>query len=338
MLRIEASYFLFASVAIAGVLQAVAAYYRLVGLSLIRDIERPLLGYLLGAALITGAFLWLFSTQDGIFIPGPAGAQFMLLFSIASICALGITLLLSTAIHRASSQHRRKGHSFDRQQVSFEWGQGMLYVPQSQSPPWPAICIVSNPEGGCDALGGLTSQMASNGFAALVVDLNTNRYPEVLTLLPMAISYLSNRGDVDQGCIGAMGIDLGGDLAICAAVSDERLKAVVALAPLFEEESAQPGLGLLREMTYLEAIRWSRFLDGGKLLAKLATVNCVKKLDARPLLIIYGKEDGLVSVEKVRRALGEKGELKLVQGERHMTLSNSPMVASMAAHWFKGKV
>lgn len=336
-MNIYVSYFLFASVAIVGVLQVMAARHRLVGLSLVREARKPLLGYLLGAVLIMGAFLWFFTTQEGIFAPGPAGAQFLLLFAAAFICALVNTLLLSTAIHRPSLQHRGESHFFHRQRVSLEWGQGTLYIPTGQSPPWPAVCIASSPGGG-HFLQGLASKMASDGLVVLVVDLDVNRYPEVLTLLPIAISYLSDKDEVDPERIGAMGVDVGADLAIRAAASDERIKAVAVLAPLLGEENARPGLRLLREMPYLQAMRWSRFLDGGKLLASLETANYVRELSAPPLFVVYGEEDGLVPVKRVHQVFGGAGELRLVRGERHTTLASSPAVSSMVARWFNEKL
>ncbi len=335
MLNIEASYFIFAFVAVVGVLQVMAARHKLRGLSFIRDMRKPLPGYLLGAVLIVGTFGWFFSTQKGIFIPGPAGAQFLFLFSTASLCALVATLLLSTLIHH-SPPLRGRGRSLRCQRVSFEGGQGELYTPPHRSPPWPAVCIVPSPVGG--GWERIAADLAESGFVVLVAELSVSRYPEILTLLPEAVSYLSARDGVDHERIGAIGLDLGGDLTICAVTSDKRIKAAIALAPLIEEESARPGLRLLREMSYLQAVRWFRFLDGGGLLARLKSKQHAEKIGPQPFLAVYGEEDGLVSLARARQALGAAGELKFVGGEGHTSLFTSPTVASMVVQWFKEKL
>lgn len=338
MLSIEASYFIFASAAIVGVLQVMAARYRLIGLSLIRDVRKPLLGYLLGAVLIIGAFLWFFSTQEEIFIPGPAGAELTSLFAAALVCALASTLFLSALMHRPrkpSTSPLEGQPRFHCEGVSFGRGQGVLYIPTDQTMPWAAVCVLPGPEGGCDSLGEIAATLAESGFVVLAVDMSVNRYPEVLALLPAAVSYLSTRGGVDPQRIGAMGADLGADLAIRAVGSDKRIKAVIALAPLLEEASATPGLRLLGEMTYPQARCWSRFLDGGKLLAKLETASYARKLSPRPLLIVYGEDDGLIPLERVRKALGDAGELRLVKGEGHINLPSSAVAAPIVSKWFR---
>ena len=371
MLSIEASYFIFAFVAIMGTLQAIAAHQRLVGLSLIGDRmisplaalpkaakasdgerayqRRPLPGlrpedfaelslgaqpegYLLGLGLVGGAFLWFFATKEEIFIPGPAGAQFTLLFGAALICALGSTLLFSAAIHRPI-EHQQPCSC---QEVSFQGGQGVLYIPEGEGP-YPAVCVLPSPGLGSDPLQGIATSLAREGIVVLVADLNLHRYPEILSLLPAAISYLASRVEVDPRRIGVIGVDLGADLALRAA-TDERVKALAALAPLVEEASARPGLRLLREMTYLQAMHWSRLLDGGRILARLETASYAEKIGPRPLLLLYGEEDGLVSLEKAHQTLGRAGEFKLVKGERHMTLPHSPVVASLLTQWFKERL
>lgn len=203
--------------------------------------------------------------------------------------------------------------------------------------PYPAVCALPSPGAGSDPLQGIATSLAREGLVVLVADLSVHRYPEILSLLPAAISYLASRGEVDPRRIGVMGVDLGADLALRAA-TNERIKTLATLAPLVEEASARPGLRLLKEMTYLQAMRWSRLLDEGRILAKLETTNYAEKIGPRPLLVLYGEEDGLVSLEKARQALGRAGEFKLVKGERHMTLPHSPVVASLLTQWFKERL
>ncbi|MFQ6057836.1 MAG: alpha/beta hydrolase family protein [Anaerolineae bacterium] len=381
------SYFLFAFLAVLGTLQLVAARHKLIGLSLIGGRRGAIWGYLLGAALLGGAFGWFFTTRwEDIFRPGLAGSELFVLFALASVGAVGFTLLLASLLYRPSVELKpchahaagastARATAFERralgttasacevasarspiakagvrlvpaasacEEVSFGQGQGMLYLPQDQRGPGPAICAVFSPESGPYALGLLAGALAREGFVVLAIGLGGQpRYPEVLALLPAAQALLARREEVDEDRLGVLGFDLGADLALRAASSDERVKAVVALAPLLQEASLRPGLSLLREMPYGQAIRWARHRARGEVLRELNPLGYTSKLAGRPLLVIYGQDDGLVPPERARRALAESGasaEVRVVPGERHLTLAHSPEVAHMVARWFKERI
>lgn len=332
------SYFLFAVLAVLGTLQWVAARYRLIGLALIRGRRRTMWGYLLGIALVGGAFGWFFTAQrEAIFRPGLAGAELFTLFAPASLGALALTLLLSTLLQRFPA--RTPPDLLRAQEVAFGPGRGMLYLPESKEGPGPAICAVFSAEDEGDAPGLLASALTREGFVVLAFDLGSQpRYPEVLALLPAAQHTLAQREEVDGNRLGVLGFDLGADLALRAASSDERIKAVVALAPLLEAASLQPGLGLLREMSYGQAIRWARHPTRREMLLKLNPLGYMPQLEGRPLLVVCGEEDGLIPPQRTQQALAESNataELRVVPGERHLTLARSPRVARLVARWFK---
>jgi hypothetical protein len=81
----------------------VAARRQLIGLSLWGS-RNPAPGYLLGAVLTAGGFVWFLTTTPGIFSPGLAGSELAVLFGAAGICALALTLIASSALH--GFQHR----------------------------------------------------------------------------------------------------------------------------------------------------------------------------------------------------------------------------------------
>jgi dienelactone hydrolase len=197
-------------------------------------------------------------------------------------------------------------------------------------------------EGRDNASGRLVSALIGEGFAVLAVDLGRRpRYPEVLALLPSAQAYLATREEVDETSLGVLGFDLGADLALRAASSDEGIKAVVALAPLLEEARLRPGLELLREMSYGQAIRWARHPTRREVLRALNPLGHMAQLEGRPLLVVCGEEDGLVPPQRSRQALAESHstvEFQVVPGERHLTLARSPEVARRVARWFKERI
>jgi hypothetical protein len=81
-----------------GVLRFVAARRKLIGLSLWGS-RNPAPGYLLGAVLTAGGFVWFFATTPEVFSPGLAGSELAVLFGAAGICALALTLIASSALH-----------------------------------------------------------------------------------------------------------------------------------------------------------------------------------------------------------------------------------------------
>jgi cephalosporin-C deacetylase-like acetyl esterase len=185
------------------------------------------------------------------------------------------------------------------------------------------------------------ANLIEEGFIVLAIDWGPEsevRYPGVLGLLPSAVAYLMRRDEVNPERIGVLGIDLGGDLAIRSAATDPQIAAVLALTPFLDQSNTKPGLSILKEMSYLEAIRWSSFRRRGKLVAELAALDYIGKLDSRPLLLVYGDQDGIVPVEKARAALGEevaREKLKSVSGEGHLSLPRSPATSASVARWFK---
>jgi dienelactone hydrolase len=332
------SYFLFAVLAVLGTLQLVATRYRLMGLSLIRGRQRTMWGYLLGTTLVGGGFGWFFTAQrEEIFRPGLAGAELLVLFALASLGALGSTLLLASLLQRSPA--RASPDLPPPQEVTFGPGRGMLYLPGNRDGPGPAICVLLSLEGGNDAPALLASVLTREGFAVLALDLGARpRYPEVLALLPAAQAYLAQREEVDEKRLGVLGFDLGADLALRSASSDEAIKAVVALAPLLEEASLQPGLALLREMSYGQAIRWARHPTRREVLRKLNPLSHMAQLEGRPLLVVCGEEDSLIPPQRAQQALAESHstvELRVVPGEQHLTLAYSPEVAHLVAQWFR---
>jgi fermentation-respiration switch protein FrsA (DUF1100 family) len=350
------NYFLFAFVTIVGALQFVAARHRLAGLTLIESARRPIWGYFLAAVLIVGAFAWFFAATPEVFVPGLAGSELAILFGAAGICALALTLLVSSMLHGV--QHREGSDlqivgRLRHEAVSWQQLRGTLYLPEDaaslKGERRAAICVLPSPSGGALAPHPLVADLVEAGFVVLAMDWGPGKevsYPAVLGLLPSAVAYLSRRDEVNPERIGVLGIDLGGDLAIRSAGTDPQIAAVLALAPFLSQTNTRPGLSILKEMSYLEAIRWASFRKRGKLVAELAPLDYTGKLVSRPFLLVYGEQDGIIPAERALRqaqdvarvTLGEKmaqGKLKSLAGEGHLSLPRSRETSALVARWFK---
>jgi pimeloyl-ACP methyl ester carboxylesterase len=348
--ELAAHYFFLAFLSTLGVLQLVAARHKLIGLSLWGS-RSPASGYLLGAVLTAGGFVWFFAATLGIFIPGLAGSELAVLFGAAGICALAFTLIASSALH--GFQHRERAdlkaggwrYGFRHEAVSWQQLRGTLYLPEDAAPlegePRAAICVLPGSSEGTPLVAGLVEE----GFIVLAMDWGPEeeiRYPAMLGLLPGAVAYLMRRDEVNPERIGVLGIGLGGDLAIRSAGTDQQIAAVLALAPFLVQANTRPGLSILKETSYLEAIRWARPLRShrkrGKLVAELAPLDYIGKLGSRPLLLVYGDQDGIIPTEGVRAILGEEmeqGKLKSLPGEGHLSLPHSTATSSLVAQWFR---
>jgi hypothetical protein len=363
--ELAAHYFLLAFLAILGVLQLVAARRKLIGLSLWGS-RNSALGYLLGAALTAGAFAWFFATTPEVFIPGLAGSELAILFGAAGICALAFTLLVSSILH--GIQHRERSDLKSDVRLHHEaivWQQlrGTLYLPEDAAPltedvapltedaaplkgkPRATICVLPSPSERTLSPHPIVANLVNKGFIVLAIDWGPDeeiRYPAILGLLPGAVAYLMRRDDVNPERVGVLGIDLGGDLAIRSAGTDPQIAAVLVLAPFLDQANTQPGLNILKETSYLGAIRWARPLrlhrKRGKLVAELAALDYASKLDSRSLLLVYGGQDGVTPAERARIALGEeaaRGKLKSLPGEGHLSLPRSRAASALVARWFK---
>lgn len=362
------AYFALCFLASLGLLQIVAAHEGLVGLTFIRG-PRRWSSYALGGALIAGSFAWFFATQrEPIFQPGLAGSELFLIFGLAALLALLLTLGLvslrqpqadtpaylllnpnaafdapagSSAALATSDGEARAGASLVGQDVTFGQAkfQGRLYQVSEATTPLPAVCVVPNPVDDPRGLDPLAESLAEAGWVALVVDwsaIPAPRYPGVLAVLPAALSYLARREEVHADRLAFLGFDLGADLALRAASSDPSVRAVVALAPLLSQDVADFGLGLLRKWSYWQA--WQRSGLSRRLLAELEPLARLNRLAERPVLVVYGGRDGVVNVEKARDALREAGpgcRVEVLSGEGHRDVARSPQAAGLVRRWLE---
>ncbi|HSS62158.1 MAG TPA: dienelactone hydrolase family protein [Candidatus Limnocylindrales bacterium] len=122
-------------------------------------------------------------------------------------------------------------------------GGGFLALPDG-SGPHPGVVVIHEAYGLNDNIRDITGRFAGAGYAALAVDLFSDRIRAVCMTRYMAgllmgsvnrygisdlksgLTYLAKRNDVDAQRLGAIGFCMGGSFAIAWACTDARLKAI----------------------------------------------------------------------------------------------------------------
>jgi hypothetical protein len=332
-------FFVFAFFVSLGFWQILAAYQGLRAFSLLPGHKGARWSYLLGAALILPSCVWFFVARaEDVFSPGPASSEFLFFLSLAVLCSLGTSVVGSILVDTLSPRGgARSANPYQqREAVSASRWRGTLYLPASDGRPWRAVCIVPEPAERGEPAGSLAEGLARADVAALVVDTSRDdlwRYPDVLAAVPQAIGYMEKREDLDPGRFGLLGVGLGADLVIRTAALDRQIGSVVALSPLLTASSVQPGLDLLRERSYLDAVRWRRVHRGGHLVSQVAALEHLAGLGSRPLLVICGGLDRLAPVVE-EGILTSGAQLKVVNGVGRRGLAQNSEVVSVSVGWF----
>lgn len=328
--QLSLCYLAFAFLSALGALQAVAARYRIVGLAFVDYSDHPWRGYILGAVLALAGGLTFFVTQwEMIFTPGPAGAELTILFGAAALAAVLVTFLLASLLHcgRPSPQGAVPG---DGHSVAVGRSKAHLYIPSESTAPLAAVCLLP----GCadSRLTALANRLSRQGLVALVLEFDPQAFapPAMHEVVPAAVELLSKLPLVDAQRLGILGHDLGGDLAIRAAASDTRIRAVAALAPVLDQTA--PGLSLLQEMPFPSALRWVSASARTVACKELAAREHAPSVAPRPFLLVYGEWDALVSSPSGSEHTAQRMD---IPGARHMDLPENLTVQQTVAEWFK---
>ncbi len=122
-------------------------------------------------------------------------------------------------------------------------GGGLLALPDGDGP-HPGVVVIHEAYGLNEHIKDVTQRFASQGYAALAVDLFSDRNKTICMTRYMAgmlrgsvdrfgvqdlkagLTYLAGLPEVDSARVGAIGFCMGGSFAVAWACTDERLKAV----------------------------------------------------------------------------------------------------------------
>lgn len=152
-----------------------------------------------------------------------------------------------------------------------------------------------------------------------------------------AVDHLAERPDVSG--VVAVGFGTGGALCVCAAATDDRVRAVAALgAPAdFADWARSPrrlaehaeSLGLFGDRGIPQAFdEWARDLRS------IRAVACAEAFSPRPLLVMHGADDETVPALDARAVADAHGgaELKIVAGAGHQ-LRHDPRAVALLLGW-----
>lgn len=309
-------YFLFSLLAVLGTLQLIATHSGWFGLALLGRHQRPW-GYLLGAVLVAGAYLWFFGTSQAlIFRPGLAGSELFTVFGVATAVAMALTLALVTLLHG-----RRLPAPVRGERLRSEAGDGIVRWPDDPGP-HPAVVLVGDLPSGRFPLASLADALIARGVAVVVALLKadgTAGYPEAVARVPGLVQALQSDPRSDGRRIALVGVGLGGTLALRAAATDPSIAAVAAIDPVLDPHAT--GLGQLRWLTWWEALRWGRRRQ--RLLQALMEIDLGARLGERSTLVVHIDASGaspLTGMETVAVASAAEAVTRVVEWvTRHLS-------------------
>jgi putative redox protein len=152
-----------------------------------------------------------------------------------------------------------------------------------------------------------------------------------------AIELLSQQPAVDG--VWLAGFSTGGSLALCAAGEDERVKGVAAFAAPadFDDWAADPrrflqharDVGVVRSKGFPPDFdAWTRELR------EIRPLSLIGKVPPRPVLIVHGSEDEVVSLMDARALADAAGEveLRVLSGAGHR-LRHDPRAIAVLMGW-----
>lgn len=144
--------------------------------------------------------------------------------------------------------------------------------------------------------------LANHGYGVLLYDQRASGESEGEMLswgwldvndVPIAVTYLQNRPEIDSNRIGVIGCSTGAEIAIAAAAQTAAIQAVVADAPYYTVPKDMPApattedwLGLPLYPLFIKFMEWR---TGASAAAPLTEV--IAKISPRPILLISAGDD-----------------------------------------------
>jgi fermentation-respiration switch protein FrsA (DUF1100 family) len=156
--------------------------------------------------------------------------------------------------------------------------------------------------------------------------------------LKVAIDVLLQTGIVDA--VWLCGFAAGGALALCAAGEDHRVRGVAAFAPPADfADRASDARRFVAQARAVGVIRDPAFpadLDGwARELREIRPLGLIGKIPPRPILLVHGANDEVVSVLDARAladAADARVELRVLPGAGHR-LRNDPRAIALLIGW-----
>jgi fermentation-respiration switch protein FrsA (DUF1100 family) len=232
---------------------------------------------------------------------------------------------------------------------------GRYYLPDDGTK-YPAVCIchgipARRPEPGERGYADLAERVCGEGFATLIFNFRGTGASEGDIDLPgwmrdlkSAIGYLETDPGVDPKRLNLLGFSAGAAVSICTATTDKRIAALAGCAcpAVFNMYSRSQEveslisrfreIGIIRNSAYPPSAK--EWLDGFR---AVSAIDCVAGIAPRPLLLVHGAQDEMVSVGDARRLYGRAGEPKklIIIEEVGHRLRQSPPAMKAVIDWLK---
>jgi len=283
--------FLFFTVFFIGLVQIVIAWKRLNGFSVTGYPDRRIPSLLIGVIFVAGSCVWYFSSPRHFAYPDIEGIETLIVMVLGLVAAL-ILQAVASALYlwrRVSYGDLDPGQTLAPTRLS-------ITVDDSEIPAffWPAtgdvpggrsVLFLHDYGGDTQGAAGLAGLLSARGHAVLALDLDGHgRNPRGIAdplmedLLEAAVKALKRESGHDT--VSALGIGLGGTLAIGLAGRDPLVEQAVALDPPAIESTCYPAVNSLRELGPVELAR--AFLEPGARSATGKRVTLARLLESMP--------------------------------------------------------
>ena len=233
---------------------------------------------------------------------------------------------------------------------------GQLYLPDKASPPYPAVILCHGvPSGIVDPTDPgyplLAQTIADQGFAVYTFRFRGTGESEGnfdiagwTRDLESAIDYLWNLKDIDPAHIILIGFSAGAATAIYTGALDKRVYGIVSCAspsdfsvitdvekPKYTIDHFR-NIGIIRDPEFPPSME--RWLNDFR---RVSAIDSIAGISPRPLLIIHGTADTVVSVQSAHKLFERAGEPKqkvIIESGEHRLRRNETAVQTILK-WLK---
>ncbi len=233
---------------------------------------------------------------------------------------------------------------------------GEVYFPETTKQNCPALCLCHGiPSGQRDpndrGYPALAERFCAAGFITLIFNFRgTGQSQGNLDILgwtrdlKAAIDFLSSLNRVDKSNLYLLGSSGGAAVSVYVAAHDPRVSSVVTLAcpaefgfltDVQQTESTIDhfrSIGAIRDAGFPPSIdEWYKGFN------TVSPIRWIDKISPRPLLLIHGEEDEVVSIEhafRLHKQAREPKELVIIPGAGHRLRLEEKAIAT-ALNWLK---
>jgi alpha/beta superfamily hydrolase len=234
---------------------------------------------------------------------------------------------------------------------------GQLFIPEKT--PCPALCLCHGmPRGGTAdpndrGYAGLAERFTEEGFLTVIFNFRGSGESEGdfdirgwTRDLKVVLEHICKMKEAKQGKVALMGFSAGAAVAIYVAAQDRRVSSIIACACpdtsrlAKNRELAQTVIADYRKMGVIKDANFPPSLQAWMQgFAEIYSDKWIDKLAPRPIIIIHGDQDDVVSPDSafnLYKRAGDPKEILIVKGAGHR-LRISEQAMDHALGWLKSQ-